>query len=281
MMCNDVALAGAAKWKMLPTKLALPSQLPPSLQCHGSAWEITGEPQSIIKSAVMEGIFLTVFYLTEIQKILQFPLPDKGSGSGKKGGVTKPDYAEGLVQFLWPDESSESKKRMYDAIMGGSLSRVKCANDVIQAVKELGAEAERDFADIHQVALNQELVEKERKLRAPTELREEQKTFTPSTLKSLLPDVPLVACNRNPILCRYQVFYPGSLDCFLGIWYVLLPMFLMFLWYTKLLHVLGDLMRLYPRHPKTKSGSAKLLVSIAPEDQLQDSWIRKLPLGAV
>ena len=88
MMCNEVPLEGAAsaKSKMLPTKLELPSQLPPSLQCHGSAWVVTGEPQSIVKSAVMQGIFLTVFYLTEIQKVYQFPLPGKGEGSGKKGG---------------------------------------------------------------------------------------------------------------------------------------------------------------------------------------------------
>lgn len=99
--------------------------------------------------------------------------------------------------------------------MGKTISRVKCASDVIAAVKELGQEGERDFSYIHQVALNQEAVEKERKLRSPGEEHEEKKTFTPGTLKSLLPPAPQAMANRNPILKRYQAFYPGHVDGFL------------------------------------------------------------------
>ena len=98
---------------------------------------------------------------------------------------------------------------MVDAICGKLLTKVKCAKDVILAVKELGAQGEIDFADIHQVALNQERVEKERKLRSPTEDSEEIKTYTPGVLKDLLPNVQGVSCNRNPILSRYQAHYPG------------------------------------------------------------------------
>ena len=119
------------------------------------------------------------------------------------------DFAKGLVEFLWGAETTEEKKRMVDVIMGKILTKVKCPKDVILAVKELGAQGERDFSDLHQVALNQEQVEKERKLRAPTEDREERKTYTPVVLKDLLPNVPGVLCNRNPILSRYQAHYPG------------------------------------------------------------------------
>ena len=63
------------------------------------------------------------------------------------------------------------KKHMVDTICGKTVSRVKCAADIISAVKELGQEGERDFKFVHQVALNQELVEKERKLRTPSDTR--------------------------------------------------------------------------------------------------------------
>ena len=119
------------------------------------------------------------------------------------------DLAKALVEHLWPNEPDHEKQRMVDAIMGKTISRVKCASDVIAAVKELGQEGERDFSYIHQVALNQEAVEKERKLRSPGEEHEEKKTFTPGTLKSLLPPAPQAMANRNPILKRYQAFYPG------------------------------------------------------------------------
>lgn len=61
------------------------------------------------------------------------------------------------------------------------------------------------------MALNQELVEKERKMRQDIQQREEVKTFTPASLKHLLPPAVQAACNRNPILSRYQAFYPGTL----------------------------------------------------------------------
>ena len=212
MMNNDVDLAGTGKWVMVPTTLRLPSELPKQLRCYGSAWEISGEPQSPLKSSVKEGVFLTLRYLEQIRSILKFPLPDKGKGSGAGGGIVKVNYAVSLVKSLWPDDTDQEKTRMVDVICGRNLSKVKCASDVISAVKELGAEGERDFSDLHQVALNQELVEIERKLRSPTEDREERKTYTPNSLKDFIPNAPGVACSRNPILLRYQAFYPGSLE---------------------------------------------------------------------
>ena len=206
MMSNDIT---GEKWKMLPTKLSHPSTLPQELRCYGTAWEITGEPQSPLKSAVFQGVNLTLKHLELIRDILKFRLPDKGKGSGKNGNIIKVDWATALVNHLWPDESDDSKKRMVDAICGRRISQVKCTSDILAAVKELGAEGERDFAYIHQVALNQEAVEKERKQRTDTAEREDQKTFTPGSLKSLLPNAAGVMCSRNPILSRYQGFYPG------------------------------------------------------------------------
>lgn len=208
-MCHDVDLEGTGIWVMMPTEMVTPGQLPRALKEFGSAWVITGPPQSPLKSAVKQGVSLTVRHLEFIQSILKFPLPPKGKGSGKSGNLVKLDYATSLVTCLWPDDDEAEQQRMIDAIMGKNLSKVVCPRDIIAAVKELGAEAERDFSYIHSVALNQELVEKERQLRSPTESREEQKTFTPPVLKDFLPNAPSVACNRNPMLSRYQAFYPG------------------------------------------------------------------------
>ena len=209
MMNNDIAIA--TKWEMIPCRLLVPPLLPEALRSYGSVWEKTGEPQPLLKSAVKAGVFLNMKQLDHIYQILKYDLPDKGKGSGKGGGIVKIDHATGLVNLLWPEDPPEEKERMVDAIVGRRISKVKCPNDVIQAVKELGAEAERDFRDLHQCALNQEAVEKERQLRAPTLDRQEQKTYTPAILKSLLPPETAASCNRNPILKRYQAFYPGLL----------------------------------------------------------------------
>ncbi|CAK8995796.1 unnamed protein product [Durusdinium trenchii] len=184
----NAEITGEGKWQMLPTELRLPCQIPDALSSFGSVWEVVGPPQPLLKSAVKAGVCMTAADLQKIQKILKYPLPPRGKGSGKSGNLVKQDFAEALVNMLWPEDTPEEKKRMVDALMGKTLPRVKCANDVIAAVKELGAEAERDFRELHQVALNQEAVEKERRLRGPNvQERQDQKTFTPHSLRKLLP----------------------------------------------------------------------------------------------
>ena len=210
MMNNELDMGEGGKWRMVPTAIRTPSELPEGLRSYGSAWEVTGAPQPLLKSGVKEGIFLTVKQLELIHSKLGFSVPEKGQGSGKNGAIIKIDLAQALVESLWGEDTPEEKKRMVDQICGKIMTKVKCAKDVILAVKELGAQGEQDFADIHQVALNQECVERERKLRSPTEDREDIKTFTPGVLKDFLPNVQGVICNRNPILSRYQAFYPGS-----------------------------------------------------------------------
>lgn len=211
----NAEITGEGKWQMLPTELRLPCQIPDALSSFGSVWEVVGPPQPLLKSAVKAGVCMTAADLQKIQKILKYPLPPRGKGSGKSGNLVKQDFAEALVNMLWPEDTPEEKKRMVDALMGKTLPRVKCASDVIAAVKELGAEAERDFRELHQVALNQEAVEKERRLRGPNvQERQDQKTFTPHSLRKLLPPGQGIGCSRQPVLQRYQAFYPGTMACF-------------------------------------------------------------------
>ena len=94
---------------------------------HCSAWEIVGQPQPLLKSAVQQGVSFTLPHLEKLHEILKFGLPARGSGSGKNGSVVKLDYATSLVNLLHPDASPGDKKFMIDCIMGKRISKVKCA----------------------------------------------------------------------------------------------------------------------------------------------------------
>ena len=105
MMNNEPDMGEAGKRKMVPTTIRIPSELPDVLRSHGSAWEVTGAPQPLLKSTMKEGVFFTVKQLELIHSKLGFPLPEKGQGSGKSGVVIKVDIAKGLVEFLWGEET--------------------------------------------------------------------------------------------------------------------------------------------------------------------------------
>ena len=201
-------LVGAGQWEFIPTRLVLPRQLPATLGA-GAAWEILGCPQPLLKSGVKEGIFLNLDQLKNIHEALLFPLPNPKEGSGATGNIVKEDYCRGLIEMLFPEETQEEKKRMFDAMHGRVARKVRCPREVIEAVKELGQQGEMDFKQVHQVALNQEAVEKdtEQTTREPILNRKEQETFTPPELKDLLPPGAGIYCSRNPLLRRYQGGY--------------------------------------------------------------------------
>lgn len=204
-------LVGSDQWEFIPTRLVLPRQLPETLRGAGAAWEITACPQPLLASAVKLGVFLTVEHLKSIQEKLLFPMPNPKEGSGAKGNIIKEDYCKGLINFLYPGESQKEKDRMLDAMHGKFNCTVRCPREIIEAVKELGEEGERDFKHVYQTALNQEVVENdmEKAGRMPVLNRKDQETFTPAELKELLPPGPGIYCSRNPLLRRYQAGYPG------------------------------------------------------------------------
>ena len=200
----------------IPTKLTLPCFLPHGMSGYGAVWAVTGPKQPLLKGAVQQGCPLDFFQLSQLQEALKFPLPAKGKGSGAHGGATKPDYARSLVKTLFPDASEQEHNHMFTGIMGTTAVRkqkVKCPQDVIQAVQLLGKEAESDFRFVHEVALNQEAMEKEeKKIRAAAEAEDAyaRRTYTPAELRRLLP--PNGWCNRQPVLKRYQAGYIGLLS---------------------------------------------------------------------
>ena len=202
-------------WKMLPTKPLLPACVPAPLSKYGCVWKVEGPPQGLLASAVATGVFLRVSELTKLRDILKFPMPSKGSGSGANGNIVKEDYCKALIEYLHPSATKEEKAEMLQTMMGKVAGKVRCPAEIIAAVKDLGADAERDFMHLHQAALNQQKVEEQRNRepseRRPSEKEYEQRTFTPKTLKDLLPDVQGVWCNRSPLVKRYQVGYPGPM----------------------------------------------------------------------
>ena len=200
-------------WLRLPSKLLLPCFTPPAAQHLGVVWQVTGEKQPLLEAAVRDGCTLTVFQLRQIHECIGLPLPGKKQGSGKNGVLNKQDFCLALIEKLFASEPQAAKDRMFEGLMGNTRqgASVRCAAAVIAAVRELGKEAERDFAYIHEVALNQEAVEKQAKRERADNIEDyERKTYTPSELKDLLPAGKGIFCNRNPLVKRYQVGYPGQ-----------------------------------------------------------------------
>ena len=207
-------LTGGTQWLRQPARLILPCFLPLEVGRFGTAWLLTSNGQPLLQAAIREGCELTVAQLRALQEALKFPLPPRGSGSGKRGSLVRQDYASSLVAFLFdsdPAVTQEMKDEMIKGIMKGVGKRaqtVRCPEDVIMAVKELGKEAEMDFAHVHEVALNQQAMEEDKKKRKAKAnepaLREDPaiRTYTPTQLKDLLP--PNAWCNRQPLLQRYQ-----------------------------------------------------------------------------
>ena len=146
----------------------------------------------------------------------------RGHGTGKYGSIIKIDFVRSLIRHLFagdPEVTEAEQERMIQAIAGASMAqqqKVKCPEDVIQARELLGREAE-DFRFIHDVALNQQAVEKEAKKQKPEQhgprassTRDDayaKRTYTPAELRKLLP--PSAWCNRQPVLKRYQCGYAG------------------------------------------------------------------------
>ena len=226
----NTKIRGDTEWKHVPTRLSPPCFVPPGASQHGVAWEIRGASQDLLTAAVRGGCSLTVAQLAQLNEALTLPMPVRGQGSGTRGGLKKEDYVRALIQYLFGDDPSvdeAARQQMFQGVMGEAFFRkarsVRCPEDVIAAVRHLGQEAESDFHFIHSVALNQQAVEHERqRTRAAAQAEDayEQRTYTPVQLKSLLPPVAGVWCNRQPLLKRYQAAYPGQclalqmLDCF-------------------------------------------------------------------
>lgn len=88
-------------WCHIPVDLLHPWNVPSDLRSYGVVFAQKGPLQTLLHSGVREGICLNNDQLKHLQALLRYPLPGKGEGHGKEGGVIKRDRAEALVRFFF------------------------------------------------------------------------------------------------------------------------------------------------------------------------------------
>lgn len=125
----------ARGWVHIPSKVLHPRVAPPGIaREHVVVMVQTGEPESLLASAVRVGAFLTVKQLKNIQSHLSFPMCEPGKGSGKNGRLIKKDYCDGLLNYLFP---GQDHSLMLKGLMGQNWNHLKpckaCTSDILQA----------------------------------------------------------------------------------------------------------------------------------------------------
>lgn len=199
----------ARGWVHIPSKVLHPRVAPPGIaREHVVVMVQTGEPESLLASAVRVGAFLTVKQLKNIQSHLSFPMCEPGKGSGKNGRLIKKDYCDGLLNYLFP---GQDHSLMLKGLMGQNWNHLKpckaCTSDILQAFDGLPPEDQAEFAKLAAVAADEVLLKEKRdeRTRAATFSRNAKKHHTPLSLKDLRP--PGGRITRHPALKRYQAFY--------------------------------------------------------------------------
>ena len=106
-MLNISLDAARTPWQAVDTTLIIPACMPEEL--HGlqtSGALAIGGYDSLLRSALKRGIFLTRKQLAQTCKELNVTLPGKNQGSGKNGRLVKQDFARSLVELQGCTSSS-------------------------------------------------------------------------------------------------------------------------------------------------------------------------------
>ena len=111
-------------WRHVPTQWVPPALLPASLPSLGAAAKITGPAQTILKAAVRNCTWMAMSHLKAIVAAIGAPLPD--TGSGKKGGFVKRDFAASIVNFLFgADEVADQERaKMVAALVAKTKKQI-------------------------------------------------------------------------------------------------------------------------------------------------------------
>ncbi|CAE7810340.1 unnamed protein product [Symbiodinium sp. CCMP2592] len=157
-------------WKVLPMELLHPLATPPHLQRKGilAAFRVTGKPEDLVAASICSGIFLTKQQLLNLMEHERIPKPPRGSGSGKRGNLTKPDFASKVVEHFYPTASDADKTFMIDAIMGGPKSKLDlpCPEEVLLAMEHMDEENSKEFEPMRKLALQQTKINQDKKKKA-------------------------------------------------------------------------------------------------------------------
>lgn len=204
-------------WKHVPLDILHPWQLPQQLKEYGTVFYQTGPLEDLIPAALRSHIFLTIAELKLIQKELRFPMPPPNQGHGKKGGIVKEDFAEGLINYYFPDLGDKDKSAMLAALLGKGWNHIKKqsvhCHDILAAFQGIDKEDQKEFMDMKEmadVALDEELLINTHEARKDrTSVVGGKKVHeTPKSLAGLC--APGGTITRHPQLRRYQGFYFAS-----------------------------------------------------------------------
>ena len=204
-------------WVSLPLEVQHPCVLPLAIQEeYCVAFLQKGPPEPILVSGLRQGIFLTKLQLDKLQGFLKFKLPGKKQGSGKNGSLLKKDFAQALLDHVFPTADVSAKAEMLQAIMGKNWKHLqresvhRHSKDILRAWHALDTEDKPEFAKIAEVATD-EIALNEKREQADRSKSEKPKSAvehaTPGILRKLFPNVQACRVSRHPALKRYQAFY--------------------------------------------------------------------------
>lgn len=209
--------AAATGWVHLPVEIMHPKTAPAKLaREYVAVFHQTGEPDSLLHSAVANGVFLNMKQLRLAQVHLKYKMCDPGKGHGKNGRIVKRDWCQGLIDHLFPEASAADKLQMLRGLMGQTWVHLdpkvasKHTKDILSAFHGLPSEDQSTFVELAAVASDEILLQEKRdqKARVQAAPKKERMHETPITLRDLCPRVAGSRLTRHPVLKRYQAFYP-------------------------------------------------------------------------
>lgn len=210
----EMSVEAATGWLHVPLQIRHPWNLPEVVrQDHVVAFEQVGPLETLTHGGVKAGIFLTVAQLKLIQGQFKFPMPTVGSGKNQR--IIKKDYAEALVEHLFPEESKQRKHEMVCGIMGknwkhlGPKKASKHSADIVSAFNGLPQEDMGEYSKLTAVAKDELLLKEQRDQRARVETvqKRTKEHETPLVLRDLHPSMAGCRITRHPVLKRFQAFY--------------------------------------------------------------------------
>eukprot|EP00439_Symbiodinium_sp_Y106_P043699 s2217_g5.t1 len=201
-------------WLRHQVKLIHPLFVPPDLRGFSIVLQKTGPPQEPLPAALRAGVFLSVKQLRELQAHFHFPLPAKGCGSGKKGGVIKKDLANSLLTFMFGESLAKAdREQMLNTLMGQQWDRQgkgsPHAAELVSAFKSLDPTDQPHFCKLAAVAADEAKLKETRAARADMQAVHASPAYeTPKALSKLLPFGENFSCrfSRHPVLKRYQCY---------------------------------------------------------------------------
>ena len=118
----------------VPTQLLPRACLPAELQDRGCALQASGDEDTLLRSALWHGIFLTRAQIKSVMGVVKCPKIPPRTGSGKNRLVVKADDVKQLLQHLFPTAADADFDRMFKAL---TLQNPKPWSDQEEAVTHM------------------------------------------------------------------------------------------------------------------------------------------------